>query len=584
MAVTPEEFKVLAKFKKEFLADFRNETEWRKDIWQYARYYDGDQWTEEERKILEDRGQPVVEINRIKPKMDSIFGIQQGLRVDTKIFPQGTRELDSLDPQVQALIQEMSERLRQIEDQSDLDEQENTVFEDEAIDGLGWYHIKRKFEGPEDSFKTLWLVEHVYNRDLVRDRFSRRMDYSDAKRLSHTVWMDLEDAQAIWPNKKEDLKGAAFSRGFLPNIDEKFIREFEPDQYLQPDTIGFREDDFSEFIDTKRRRVRIVTTYHRTMERRRYFWASGLDKPEDVTDASVEEIKKIQEAHVAGQLFTDEVKKLNSFTFTWNTPLEEFTDLRSFDRQAKFPYVPVYGYRDRRSFRPYGIVKQMISPQDEVNKRRSKALHLLNSNRVLFQKGAFDNPEVAKVQINRPDTFLAFKKGFSVDIQQNQELGQAQFSLYQEAKRELDTAGVNRELEGQSSARSGRDFQLRQQAAMQSIRKLFVNLRIGRREVGKYLMEQIIQDMTLENPQLKGVLSAFEVIVEEAPDSLNLQSETFDQLIQLATSGVQIPPDLLADMAPLSAKAKTRWKEFMQQQQQQQQPLPAAQRGQQPTG
>jgi hypothetical protein len=47
----------------------------------------------------------------------------------------------------------------------------------------------------------------------------------------------------------------------------------------------------------------------------------------------------------------------------------------------------------------YGFVRNLKSPQDEVNHRRSKALHLLNSRRVVSEKGAVDDIEVARTRM-----------------------------------------------------------------------------------------------------------------------------------------------------------------------------------------
>jgi hypothetical protein len=44
----------------------------------------------------------------------------------------------------------------------------------------------------------------------------------------------------------------------------------------------------------------------------------------------------------------------------------------------------------------YGFVRNLKSPQDEVNHRRSKALHLLNTRGVVSEKGAVDDIEVAR--------------------------------------------------------------------------------------------------------------------------------------------------------------------------------------------
>src|SRR4030042_719772 len=44
-------------------------------------YYDNEQWTLEEKQELEDRGQPAIVINRIKPTLDLVIGTEAKMRV-----------------------------------------------------------------------------------------------------------------------------------------------------------------------------------------------------------------------------------------------------------------------------------------------------------------------------------------------------------------------------------------------------------------------------------------------------------------------------------------------------------------------
>jgi len=67
-----------------------------------------------------------------------------------------------------------------------------------------------------------------------------------------------------------------------------------------------------------------------------------------------------------------------------------------------------------------------------------------------------------------------------------------------------------------------------------------------------------------------------DIIVQEAPDSVTIQMEQFEQLVQLATSGaVPIPPDVLIQAAP-NLRDKDKLLEAMKPQ-----PDPAQQEAQQ---
>ena len=55
------------------------------------------------------------------------------------------------------------------------------------------------------------------------------------------------------------------------------------------------------------------------------------------------------------------------------------------------------GYVDRDNNR-YGAIKDMIGPQDEINKRRSKALHLLTMRQVVAEQGAVEDVDAARAE------------------------------------------------------------------------------------------------------------------------------------------------------------------------------------------
>ena len=59
-------------------------------------------------------------------------------------------------------------------------------------------------------------------------------------------------------------------------------------------------------------------------------------------------------------------------------------------------------YVDRDNKR-YGVVRDMISPQDEINARRSKILHSLNSRQTIGVKGAVGSVSNLKRELASPD-------------------------------------------------------------------------------------------------------------------------------------------------------------------------------------
>lgn len=564
----------LKKLKSDFVSDFRSEKTWRKAKEEWGDFYDGDQLSAEEKRELEKRGQPPVVINRIKPKLDAIFGTYEQLRVDTKVYPAGFDEeqMEKMEEEQKAPLEVqvafVSEEIRRVEDDSEFDEEEELAFEDICIDGRAWYKIFKEYDGINGIDK----VKYIDNEKVVLDRFCssedrRTGDLKTCKRIHETVWMDYEDAVETFPKFKDEIEQAIQNPAMgEPMLAEK-LREYNPDQYKEPgDNEAIGDSDlygFNTFIDKKRKRLRIVTTFFRTPDVR--VWIKGPGAPVDVTEMPEGERAKILENLEGSVSWTENNYKMNSSTFIWNIIIEEKKDIRAYDKYGKFPLVMVPGYVSRNKDKcPYGIVKQHIDPQKEVNKRRSKMLHLLNVNQTWFEDGAFENETKTRAEIARPDGFIKYNKQFKVDQVKHGELAQAQFQLLQESKAEIDQSGTRPELEGQSKATSGRDFQLRQQAALQSIRKLFSNMRKARKRVAYYLIDEILY----RNRGL--TLKKYDIVVEEAPDTTNLMQETFTELSKLAQSGVPVPPDMLVELSPLEPSKKREFIQKMQAQQQMQ--------------
>jgi hypothetical protein len=575
------EDKLLEDLKGRFTHAFNAHKRWIKEKNEWERFYDGDQWKQEELKELEDRNQPPVVINRIKPKIDSIIGMELGVPVDTKVFARGSLDFES--------AKHMTEALRYVEYHTGFDSKENDAFEDQLISGKSWYKVGIKWDGFEPEITT----ELVQN-DVYEDPFSKQDDLSDAKYIHETVWVDIEDAKQLFPKHKKALEDAMVARKSMDELLDEHVST-HPDQYRKPEEfVGENEM----FVDKERKRVRLVSTWYRTPVLKRYLWNPVMGV-ENITDWKSADIKKAKQTYPDSQEFTEIKHKLNVAIYTWNRVLEKKLDIKPWDEDAKFDHVMVRGYKYKQKKKRgmhYGLVKQMVDPQKEVNKRRSKTLHLLNTNKMLFEDGAFANPTDARQEWAKPDSWIPINPNFRTFPEKNIDLAQSQFLLLQEAKREIDSVGVRGEIEGQSKATSGRDFQLRHESAVQMLRKLFRNLRDGRRRVGLLWIDYIQllwreekairitddpESSVIVDPEtgkvvtINAVDGKYDLIVEEAPETLNLQSEQFDKMVQMVGAGVPIPPDMLIEASAMPNKKKIL-ERFEQQQQAQAQVAQAA--------
>jgi hypothetical protein len=254
----------------------------------------------------------------------------------------------------------------------------------------------------------------------------------------------------------------------------------------------------------------------------------------------------------------------------------------------------------------YGFVRELKSAQDEINARRSKGLHELNTRRIIAEAGAFDDIEVARREAARPDGVVIRNPGLSAEFDDAAKAanlaGQLQF--LQEAKNEIENFGPNPALLGQGVENSsGRAIALLQQAGIAELGPYILAYRGWKIRVYRALMSAIQQHWTAERwirvtddddvaqfiqingvgidpntgmPTMVNAIGSMDVdiIMDEGADSINVMADAYDTLTVLASRGQNIPGEVLIELSPLQSSVKKRVLEIMKQAQQ---PGPAQQ-------
>lgn len=262
------------------------------------------------------------------------------------------------------------------------------------------------------------------------------------------------------------------------------------------------------------------------------------------------------------------------------------------------PIVAQSCFVDRDNAR-YGIVKTMVPIQDEINMRRSRLLHMVNSRQTRISEMSVDvGADVIRTEAARPDGVLPF--GVEPANTQDMQLGQVQ--LLQESKAEIERMGPNPAVLGQgANGESGRAQLVKQQAGLTELTPVLggvedLELRVYRQfwcrikqfwtepktirvtdDIGaaKFLMvnEPIVQEVPgivmgpNGQPQagMQQVIVGMnnrpaemdmDIIIDAVADTANIQQEQFAELLRLAqTYGPQeVPFDDLLEASNLPKK------------------------------
>lgn len=192
-------------------------------------YVDHKQWTSEQIRTLEARGQSPIVINRLKVKVNFLVGAERSGRADPKALPRTPDHEDAADAATDAL--------RFVADNTDFDQVASNSFEEKVVWGTEAAIVEVKERGGEFEIQV---------HDITGDRFyydphSRRKDFKDAKFMGISVWMDQDDAITMFPGKEEDIKAI-----------------------MQTDIVdGSTFDDQPRWMDKKRKRLRVCQHYYK---------------------------------------------------------------------------------------------------------------------------------------------------------------------------------------------------------------------------------------------------------------------------------------------------------------------------------
>lgn len=576
-----EEAAKLRRWRSEFQQDLKVHLDWCKEKKKSEQFYDGDQLSTEEKTSLRARNQPEVVINLIKPRIDGVIGDFLGKRVMMRAFDRGTQDFET--------AKHITEALRYIEDQTRFDEQESQVAEDLFIGGVGWYKEHLEFDFLEPEIR----ISYRSNDDIVVDRRSRRRDLKDAKRLYETVWVEVEDLVELYPEHAAMIRAAAdrapqsLTGDNLPIKGTSYIGDdYAQSSNVGPDT-GF---DFESFIDPKRKRLRLINIWERVQKRIEFaFHPDFKEGVVELSDLTAEERKTLKNSFPDFQTFVRTRWELNSGMFIANKILEDKQNVREHDSEGKFPFARAVGHITKGDERkPYGMVKQYISPQEEYNKRRSKLLHKLNTNRILAEEGAFakGSIETARREAARPDGVVLFANGRQVNIDSDQPT-QTDLLMLQQANNEIEASGISKEFVGTENAElSGKAINLRQAGGQKMLRAFYAGLRSARRHIFRIVLEDMQQFWTSEkliritdDPKAGGVilnqrvsdeqtgetvilnslkLGKYDIKIDEDLETPNQRKETFQQLANLGgvalKSGEPFPLELLIKASDLPNK------------------------------
>jgi len=366
------------------------------------------------------------------------------------------------------------------------------------------------------------VLRRVAPETFFYDPRSVRPDFSDAKYMGVYKWVDLDAAIELAPDREEELKNAVnVSAGY----DSPAQQDWEKLWY-----------------DTRLERVKLVECWYKKGKDWWYALHTG-----------------------------DMVLR------------EGMSPFRTAQGKSRCRYNMASAGIDHDGDR-YGFVRNMKSSQDEINHRRSKLLWILNTNQVIAEEGAVEDPDKMRRELAKPDGWVTFRpvsanqQPFQIRDMSQQMQGQS--ALLAEAKAEIDNFGPNPELLGSgASSASGRAIALQQQAGIAQLGPYFGRFKAWKLAVYRDIWDdvrQFWQDERLirvagpENiqfipinqmvvmdgvPRLANAIGELDldIVMDEGPDTVTVNEDTMTALSAMINQGLLTGPQALTATLELSS-------------------------------
>lgn len=527
----------------------------------YFDYYAGRQWTEDDRRILENQMRPVITFNRIAPVVDSLLGMELNNREQVQYYPRTMG-----DVKINELYTSAAMWVRQ---QCEAEDEESDAFMDLAVSGMGWTdtHLVQD----ENSEGRLDIkIDRVDGAEMGWDPNSKKRNLADARFLARFRDIPISEAEAMFPGYEAQELHAAWAS----NLQTLELND-NPVKYLFNDESAAK---------SARLREKVTVVEIQWWEKRDYW---------KVLDPMTGEITHFDDKKykIAQKRFDQLSKRMFDITGQRPQPIQAVRYKRKVYRRAflgscilkiaplpyphDFTYQCMTGKRDKTKRYWFGLVRAMKDPQEWANKWLSQILHIINANAkggLMAPKSAFENWRDVEANYSRPDFIAWVKDANSLNAIKQREQVQFPVGFYQLMEFAIssirDANGFNLELLGLADRDQAASLEYqRRQAGMTVLAQFFNSLRRYRKRQGKamlYMIQKWLSDGRLiritsdsgeqENAPLlmqdNEQTIEYDVVVDEAPASPNQKEQVWSMLLKALPflSQAQLPGDVWAEI------------------------------------
>ncbi|MCE7797864.1 hypothetical protein LWE61_15030 [Sphingobium sufflavum] len=513
--------------------------------------YDNDQWKDEDKRILADRGQEPLVYNVIATTVNWVIGTEKRSRSDYKVLP---RRADDSKP-----AERKTQLLKYLSDVNRSPFHRSRAFEDCVKAGIGWLEDGAQ---DEDDGEPLYSRYEDW-RNMLWDSAATEMDLQDGRYMFRSKWLDYDIGAALFPKRLHHLREACREAGSdgsdWINGDQAMDALEESVTEGSLEATGVSRDRFRAIECWFRMPVKVKRLRRGDFKGEVYDpdFQPHVDEVESGRASIVEKV--MMRMHVA-------IMTTAHLLYVGTSPY----------RHNRFPFTPIWCYRRRKDGMPYGMIRGMKDIQRDINKRASKALHILSTNKTIMEEGAVPDIDEYLEEVSRPDAVIVVRPNKRLDINADRALAPAHLDLMSRSIMMIQTqSGVTDENLGRSTnATSGLAIGRRQEQGAMATAGIFDNLRFAAQVQGEKQLANVEQHMTEEKafritnmrgtheyatindglPENDIVRTKADFVISEEDWRASVRQAQVDELIQLLVQLTPVNPQVALVMLDLTVE------------------------------
>jgi hypothetical protein len=321
----------------------------------------GDQWDPAAKQQLRNEGRPALTFNIVGSQIRQLVGAANDQRREAKVRPVGPEDLPT-----SGVINHLRERVYA---EGEFERCEDAAFDNAVTGGIGHVFLDAHPD-PEYPDRLCITLEHISPFEVVVDPSASKPNAEDAKYVFWHRWYSESEFKAAFPENAGDWE----------KIQGEWQSGVGGTGHVDPDVAPFlterakatlRDPRFFQGRGSEKNRIRIIHCEYEAAAKKYLAWDPRINENgeevgwQEVERATYEALKK-------GDVTPTRAYNASEWRWFVFTGLQVLFD----DKQP----LPIKGpqiksltcFQDELAGFPYGIVRDLMDPQREVNKRTSE--------------------------------------------------------------------------------------------------------------------------------------------------------------------------------------------------------------------